>query len=72
MGNPHGAATEDVRTRLRIDNAALACLSEQERVFSPMPVIDEVTEVVRAHNSMAFLEQSAMAIHVRMAVLGSL
>lgn len=72
LGIPHGAAAEDVRTRLRIDVSALACLGERGRVFSPMPVIDEVAEVVRADERVAFLAQSAMAIHVRMAVLESL
>lgn len=72
VGIPHMAASEEVRTRLRVDIPGLSVLSDRGRVFSPMPVIDEVAQAARSHPRMAFLEQSALALPVRMAVLDSL
>lgn len=72
VGIPHGGATEDVRARLRVDGGALNCLSVRGRVFSPMPVIDEVAFAVRNDPRVAFLAQSALGLPVRMAALESL
>lgn len=72
VGIPHGAVGEAVRTRLRVDRASLACLSARGRVFSPMPVIDEIAKAVRDDDRMAYLEQSALGLAVRMAVLESI
>jgi aspartate carbamoyltransferase catalytic subunit len=72
VGIPHGAASEAVRTRLRIDAQALDRLSPRGRVFSPMPVIDEVAQTVRHDPRVAYLRQSALALPVRMAVLEAL
>ena len=71
VGIPHGAVDEDVRTRLRVDRAGLRCLSERGRVFSPMPVIDEIAQSVRDDQRMAYLAQSALGLAVRMALLES-
>jgi aspartate carbamoyltransferase catalytic subunit len=72
VGIPHLAASEDVRTRLRVNAQALGALSSRGRVLSPMPVIDEVAQSVRADPRVAFLAQSATAQHVRTALLESL
>jgi aspartate carbamoyltransferase catalytic subunit len=69
VGIPHLGATESVRTRLRVDAKALECLSSRGRVFCPMPVIDEIAQSVRSDYRMAYLDQSALALYVRMAVL---
>lgn len=72
IGIPHLAAPEDVRARLRVDASALRVLSTRGRVFSPMPVIDEIAQAVRSDPHMSFREQSALALPVRMAVLEAL
>ena len=71
IGIPHGAVGEDVRTRLRVDGVVLTRLNARGRVFSPMPVIDEIAQSVRDDHRMAYLAQSALGLAVRMAVLES-
>ena len=72
VGIPHGAVDEGIRTRLRVDRVALSRLSARGRVFSPMPVIDEIAASIRDDHRMAYLAQSALGLAVRMAVLESL
>ncbi|MCB0325470.1 MAG: hypothetical protein KDD69_17930 [Bdellovibrionales bacterium] len=72
VGVPHLAVPEATRQRLRVDASALGVLSPRGLVFSPMPVIDEVAQNVRSDARMAFLQQSALALPMRMAVLDSL
>lgn len=69
VGIPHGATDEGTRARLRVDRRSLDALTFRGRVFSPMPVIDEVAATVRDDPRVAFLEQSRLALHVRTAVL---
>lgn len=71
IGIPHLGATEEVRTRLRVDAKALGTLSSRGKVLSPMPVIDEVAQSIRTDPRVAFLAQSAAAQHVRTALLES-
>lgn len=72
VGIPNGAADERVRTRLRVDGRVLARLSARGKVFSPMPVIDEVDRDIRSDHRLGFLDQSALALPMRMAVFESL
>lgn len=69
VGIPKGAADETVRARLRVDGTALATLSPRGAVLSPMPVIDEVALSVRDDPRVRYLEQSDLALYVRMALL---
>lgn len=70
IGLPTQVRDESVRERLRVDAGVLGRLSGRGRVFSPMPVIDEVDRAVRSDGRLAFHQQSAQALFVRMAVLG--
>jgi aspartate carbamoyltransferase catalytic subunit len=72
LGIPNNTCSEAVRTRLRVDKEALERLSSRGRVFSPMPVIDEIDRAVRGDPRLAFIEQSALGLYTRMAVLESL
>lgn len=72
VGIPHGGAEEQVRTRLRVTVSSLHTLTARGRVFSPMPVIDEIAQNIRTDDSMAFLRQSALGLPVRMALLNTL
>lgn len=69
VGIPHGAADEGVRSRLRVDREGLGTLTTRGRVFSPMPVIDEVAAAVREDPRVSFLAQSRLGLPVRAAAL---
>lgn len=71
LGIPHGAADEGVRSLLRVGEEALSRLNPQGRIYSPMPVIDEIAVAAREDRRMSFLEQSALGLFVRMAILES-
>lgn len=68
-GIPHGAATESVRSALRVDRSMLAALRHDAIVLSPMPIIDEVAKSARGDARMRYLEQSDAALNVRIALL---
>jgi aspartate carbamoyltransferase catalytic subunit len=69
VGIAHGSASEDVRTRLRLDTKALSSLPAHAIILSPMPVIDEVEPTVRADPRWRAFEQSDLATPVRVAIL---
>lgn len=69
VGIPHGAATEPVRSALRVDRSMLETLPADAIVLSPMPIIDEVAEVARGDARMRYLDQSDAALNVRIALL---
>lgn len=68
-GIPHGALPESGRTRLRVDDKALARLHHDAVVLSPLPVIDEIAREVRNDPRMRLFEQSDGGLLVRMALL---
>lgn len=68
-GMPHRSLPLEVRQRLLVDRSALASLSAQGVVLSPMPVIDEVQADARADPRVRFFDQSDLGLHVRTAVL---
>ncbi len=72
VGIPHGGATEAVRRRLRVDQRMLATMPSDAAVLSPMPIIDEIATTARHDSRMRYFEQSDLAVHVRMALLGLL
>ena len=69
VGIPHGAATEGVRSTLRIDGRALSAMSATGIVLSPMPIIDEIASSARSDPRMRYFEQSDLALSIRMALL---
>lgn len=69
VGIPHGAATEPVRTRLRIDRATLEALPETAILLSPLPLIDEVASAARRDPRVRWFKQSDLALFVRMALV---
>ncbi len=70
VGIPHGAAGEEVRTRLRVDRQMLETVRPDAVVLSPMPIIDEIASPARRDPRMRYFEQSDLAQHVRSALLG--
>lgn len=72
VGVPHGAASESVRARLRVDRRTLGRLGPEAIVLSPMPVIDEVAMTARTDQRMAYFAQSDLGLWVRVAVLEEL
>ena len=69
VGIPHGAATEPVRSALRVDNAMLSRVPECAVVLSPMPIIDEIASPARRDPRMRYFEQSDLGLYVRIALL---
>lgn len=72
VGIPHGATTEPVRSRLRIDRSMLAGVPDDAIVLSPMPIIDEIASPARRDPRMRYFEQSDLGLLVRMALLEAL
>jgi aspartate carbamoyltransferase catalytic subunit len=68
-GTPHGVVGEDDRSRLRVDQRALADLPGRSVVLSPMPVIDEIAYNVRDDARLRMFQQSDGGVFVRMALL---
>lgn len=64
--NALGAAE---RARYALTEQNIAALSEGARVFSPMPVIDEISDALRDDARVAIYRQSELGVAVRMAVL---
>lgn len=71
-GIPHGALDEPGRARLRVDRKALAALSPDAVVLSPMPVIDEIATPARPDPRIGMFRQSDDALFVRMALIEAL
>jgi len=69
VGIPHGAASEPVRSALRVDNALLGRLPTGAVVLSPMPIIDEIATPARRDHRMRYFEQSDLGLPMRMALL---
>ncbi|KQZ88511.1 hypothetical protein ASD62_03435 [Phycicoccus sp. Root563] len=69
VGIPHGALDEDGRTRLRVTSAHLDSLPPRARVYSPLPVIDEMERDALHHPRVRMFEQSDDGLYVRMATL---
>ncbi len=69
VGISHGAASEAVRSRLRIDRKILSGMRPDAAVLSPMPIIDEIATPARRDSRMRYFEQSDLGLPVRMAVL---
>jgi aspartate carbamoyltransferase catalytic subunit len=68
-GIPHGALTEDARTRLRVTNRLLDRMRPNAVVLSPLPIIDEMEREAFRNPRVRMFEQSDDALFVRMAVL---
>lgn len=69
LGIPHGAASEPVRSALRVDRTMLTRLPDEAIVLSPMPIIDEIATSARRDRRMRYFEQSDLGLHVRIALL---
>lgn len=69
VGIPHGAATEPVRTALRVDNEMLASAPADAVILSPMPIIDEIASSARGDHRMRYFEQSDLGLFVRIALV---
>ena len=68
-GIPHQAASEEVRTRLRLDRRTLDRLPGTSVVLSPLPLIDEVASNAREDHRARWFEQSDLGLWMRMAIL---
>lgn len=68
-GIPHGAASEEVRTRLRLDRSTLARFSPESVVLSPLPLIDEIASNARSDPRIRWFDQSDAGLLVRVAIL---
>lgn len=69
VGMAHGAASEAVRSKLRVDRRMLATMPDTAVVLSPMPIIDEIASSVRQDARMRYSEQSDLGLFTRMALL---
>lgn len=60
---------DQARATYALTGANIDRLPDRARVFSPMPVIDEISDALRKEPRVAMYEQSDMGVAVRMAVL---
>jgi aspartate carbamoyltransferase catalytic subunit len=60
----------ELRTRYALTDNTIDQLPAHARVFSPMPVIDEISAGVRTDARLAIFEQSDLGVNMRIAVLG--
>ncbi|WP_431818135.1 hypothetical protein [Gordonia jacobaea] len=69
VGIPHGAIHEEERTRLRVTVAQLDTLPSHARVYSPLPLIDEMDRTTSRHPRVRAFDQSDDGLYVRLAIL---
>lgn len=61
---------EDLRLQYALTAKTIDRLPPGARVFSPMPVIDEISDAVRSDARVAIFKQSDLGVRMRIAVLG--